>query len=80
MSDDQDRRLNSLDHMPVLQREMIAKGVEFENHFGTVSNCCPSRASFLRGQAAHNTNITHVRPPGYVFKLCLFSLYPCGSY
>lgn len=64
MSDDQDRRLGSLDYMPILQRELIGKGVEFENHYGTVSNCCPSRASFLRGQAAHSTNITHVRPPG----------------
>ncbi|PVI05728.1 arylsulfatase [Periconia macrospinosa] len=64
MSDDQDRQLGSLDYMPVLQKELVAKGVEFENHFGTVSNCCPSRASFLRGQAAHSTNITHVRPPG----------------
>ncbi|KAH7411555.1 arylsulfatase [Phaeosphaeria sp. MPI-PUGE-AT-0046c] len=64
MSDDQDRQLGSLDYMPVLQRELVGKGVEFENHFGTVANCCPSRASFLRGQAAHNTNVTHVRPPG----------------
>ncbi|KAH8666238.1 arylsulfatase [Ilyonectria robusta] len=64
MSDDQDRQLGSLNYMPALQRDMIAKGVEFSNHFATVSNCCPSRASLLRGQAAHSTNITHVRPPG----------------
>jgi N-acetylglucosamine-6-sulfatase len=64
MSDDQDRQLGSLSYMPILQRELVGKGVEFENHFGTVSNCCPSRASLLRGQAAHSTNITHVRPPG----------------
>ncbi|KAF4964609.1 hypothetical protein FZEAL_10853, partial [Fusarium zealandicum] len=64
MSDDQDRRLGSLDYMPALQRDLVGKGVEFTNHFATVSNCCPSRASLLRGQAAHSTNITHVRPPG----------------
>lgn len=64
MSDDQDRQLGSLNYMPALQRDMIAKGVEFSNHFATVSNRCPSRASLLRGQAAHSTNITHVRPPG----------------
>lgn len=64
MSDDQDRQLGSLDYMPTLQKELMGHGVEFENHFGTVSNCCPARASFLRGQAAHSTNITHVRPPG----------------
>lgn len=64
MSDDQDRLMDSCDYMPTLQREMVAKGTTFTNHYATVSNCCPSRASFLRGQAAHNTNITHVRPPG----------------
>lgn len=64
MSDDQDRLLNSLDYMPIVQREMVAKGTYFFNHFATVSNCCPSRASLLRGQMAHNNNITHVRAPG----------------
>ncbi|KAI1860469.1 hypothetical protein JX265_009868 [Neoarthrinium moseri] len=64
MSDDQDRLLNSCDYMPALQRELVAKGTTFTNHFATVSNCCPSRASLLRGQNAHNTNITHVRAPG----------------
>lgn len=63
MSDDQDRLLGSLDYMPAVQK-MMGDGVEFENHYGTISNCCPSRATFLRGQAAHSTNITHVRPPG----------------
>ncbi|KAK8135137.1 hypothetical protein PG984_007149 [Apiospora sp. TS-2023a] len=63
MSDDQDRLLGSMDYMPVVQK-MMGDGVEFENHYGTISNCCPSRATFLRGQAAHSTNITHVRPPG----------------
>jgi hypothetical protein len=33
MSDDQDRRLGSLDHMPILQKELVGKGVEFENHY-----------------------------------------------
>ncbi|KAJ3526385.1 hypothetical protein NM208_g11212 [Fusarium decemcellulare] len=64
ISDDQDRQLGSMDYMPALHRELMSKGVEFTNHFATVSNCCPSRASLLRGQAAHSTNITHVRPPG----------------
>ena len=66
LSDDQDRRLGSLEHMPVLQRELVAKGTEFINHYATVSLCCPSRASLLRGQQAHNTNITHVAGPAFV--------------
>lgn len=64
MTDDQDRRLGSMGYQTVLQDEIIAKGTEFTNHFGTVAQCCPARASVFRGQAAHNTNITHVNAPG----------------
>ncbi|KAI0021148.1 arylsulfatase [Xylariomycetidae sp. FL0641] len=64
MSDDQDRLLQSPSHMPALQELLVAQGTEFVNHYATVSNCCPSRASLLRGQNAHNNNITHVRFPG----------------
>lgn len=64
MTDDQDRRLGSLGFQTVLQDEIIAKGTEFTSHFGTVAQCCPARASVFRGQAAHNTNITHVNAPG----------------
>lgn len=62
MSDDQDRRLGSTDFQSILQHKVISKGTEYTNHFATVAQCCPSRASLLRGQAAHNTNITHVCP------------------
>ncbi|KAI1771206.1 arylsulfatase [Hypoxylon cercidicola] len=64
MTDDQDRRLGSTDYQYVLQREMIAKGTEFINHYATTANCCPSRTSLLRGQMVHNTNVTHVNAPG----------------
>ncbi|KAK8137013.1 arylsulfatase [Apiospora sp. TS-2023a] len=64
MSDDQDRRLGSTDFQSVLHREIFSQGVEFVNHFATTAQCCPSRASFLRGQAAHNTNVTNVHAPG----------------
>ncbi|PVI02577.1 arylsulfatase [Periconia macrospinosa] len=64
MSDDQDRRLGSTDFQGVLHREIFAQGVEFVNHFATIAQCCPSRASLLRGQAAHNTNVTNVHAPG----------------
>lgn len=73
MSDDQDRRLGSTDFQPVLKREIFDKGVQFVNHFATTAQCCPSRASLLRGQATHNTNITHVQGPGLVaFRPSLF--------
>ncbi|KAI1210551.1 arylsulfatase [Annulohypoxylon truncatum] len=63
-TDDQDLRLGSIDHMPILQKELIQKGTQFTNHYATIALCCPSRASLLRGQAAHNTNITNVDSPG----------------
>ena len=66
LSDDQDRRLGSMQFMQTLQNEMIAKGLEATNHFTTSAQCCPSRVTLLRGQAAHNTNITHVFSPGCV--------------
>jgi N-acetylglucosamine-6-sulfatase len=64
LSDDQDRRLGSMEFMATLQNEMIAKGLEATNHFTTSAQCCPSRVTLLRGQAAHNTNVTHVFSPG----------------
>lgn len=70
MSDDQDRRLFSTDFQPVLHRDIFSQGVEFTNHFATTAQCCPSRSSLLRGQAAHNTNVTHVVAPGCVSSVC----------
>ncbi|RSL94366.1 hypothetical protein CDV31_014354 [Fusarium ambrosium] len=64
MTDDQDRRLGSMDYQSVLQREVKAKGTEFINHYATTANCCPSRTSLMRGQMVHNTNVTHVNAPG----------------
>ncbi|KAF3011454.1 hypothetical protein E8E14_002409 [Neopestalotiopsis sp. 37M] len=63
-TDDQDLHLDSTTYQPILQREFTEKGTSFTNHFCTVAQCCPSRASLLRGQAAHNTNITYVLSPG----------------
>ena len=66
ISDDQDYRLGSLNYMSNVQKHIIGKGIEVKNHFGTVALCCPARATLLRGQAAHNTNVTHVGGPAYV--------------
>ncbi|KAK7993919.1 MFS transporter [Apiospora arundinis] len=69
MSDDQDRRLGSTDFQSVLHRDIYSQGVEFVNHFATTAQCCPSRASFLKGQAAHNTNVTNVHATGLTLVL-----------
>lgn len=50
--------------MNTLQKRVIGEGLNLANHFGTVSLCCPARATLFRGQAAHNTNLTHVGLPG----------------
>jgi N-acetylglucosamine-6-sulfatase len=63
-TDDQDLHLGSLVNMTRLHEKLIKQGTTFTNHWATVAQCCPSRASLFRGQAAHNTNITDVIAPG----------------
>lgn len=68
LADDMDRSL-----LPFVEKtnELIgAQGATFENFFITTPLCCPSRASILRGQYAHNTDILD-NAPGFVrfFKL-----------
>ncbi|KAL1925836.1 uncharacterized protein VTP21DRAFT_719 [Calcarisporiella thermophila] len=63
LTDDQDARLNSIDFMPKLQSLLVKQGISFTNHYTTVSLCCPARVSILRGQYAHNHNVTDVSPP-----------------
>lgn len=62
-TDDQDYRMNSLDYMPNVQKYLVQEGTVYENHYATIAVCCPSRVGLLRGQYAHNTNITDVLPP-----------------
>jgi arylsulfatase A-like enzyme len=45
------------DAMPALQNNLVSQGVEFTNMISTFPLCCPSRATILRGQYAHNTHI-----------------------
>ncbi|CDS13754.1 hypothetical protein LRAMOSA05928 [Lichtheimia ramosa] len=62
-TDDQDSQLDSLDYMPNLQKHLVKEGTLYENHYATIAVCCPSRVGLLRGQYAHNTNITDVGAP-----------------
>ena len=52
-----------LERMPNLREEMIEKGTSFENAFVTNSVCCPSRATTLKGQYAHNHQVLTNAPP-----------------
>ncbi len=47
----------SLPTMPKLKSLMTDQGTTCSNFFVTVSLCCPSRSTFLRGQYAHNTQV-----------------------
>jgi hypothetical protein len=47
----------SLPTMPKLKSQMADQGTACSNFFVTVSLCCPSRSTFLRGQYAHNTQV-----------------------
>jgi arylsulfatase A-like enzyme len=61
MTDDQDAA--SVASMEVVQRELVDEGVEFVNSFVGLSECCPSRVSFLTGQHAHNHGVETSKPP-----------------
>jgi N-acetylglucosamine-6-sulfatase len=63
LTDDQDLHMNSIQYQPAVQRHFAQEGSFFENHFCTISICCPSRVSLLTGKAAHNTNVTDVSLP-----------------
>ncbi|MCS6903470.1 MAG: sulfatase [Candidatus Bipolaricaulota bacterium] len=55
LTDDLDAR--SIEHMPKLKSLLIDQGLIFVNFFTSFPLCCPSRATVLRGQYAHNTKI-----------------------
>ena len=54
----------SMRQFPRLQSLLADHGVTFANYFVSLALCCPSRASLLRGQYAHNTHIFTNAPPG----------------
>ncbi len=52
-----DLNLDEIAVMPHLKSLLIDQGVNFSNYFVSVSLCCPSRTTTLRGQYSHNTQV-----------------------
>jgi N-acetylglucosamine-6-sulfatase len=61
MTDDQTSA--SLRVMPKTLRLLGQTGTTFSNNFATYPLCCPSRATFLTGQYAHNHGVLENQPP-----------------
>ncbi|MBD0328722.1 MAG: sulfatase [Thermoleophilia bacterium] len=61
MTDDQ--TVESLRVMPNVRRLLAREGTTFENAFASFPVCCPSRATFLTGQYAHNHGVMSNHPP-----------------
>lgn len=55
LTDDLDVR--SVAAMPNVRRLIAAEGLTFDDFFATTPLCCPSRATILRGQYAHNHGV-----------------------
>lgn len=55
LTDDQERGLDA--YMPSLQTLIGDRGLRFDRAYVTTSLCCPSRASILTGQYAHNHGV-----------------------
>jgi N-acetylglucosamine-6-sulfatase len=61
MTDDQ--TVESLRVMTNVKRLLRDRGTSFANSFVTFALCCPSRATFLTGQYAHNHGVLGNAPP-----------------
>ena len=55
MTDDQ--TLEQMSALPEVRRLIGTQGVKFKRFYVTDPLCCPSRATFLTGQYAHNTGV-----------------------
>lgn len=65
-----DQRYDTLWAMPIVQEQLVRRGVTFQNAFVTTPLCCPDRSSFLAGGFyAHNTGVlTNELPNGGALK------------
>ncbi len=61
MTDDQ--TVESMRVMSNVRRLLVRRGTNFTNSFVSLANCCPSRATFLTGQYAHNHRVLSNDPP-----------------
>ncbi len=57
MTDDQTVGMLSSSTMPKTTKQIVRKGTTFSQAIATTPTCCPSRASFLTGQYAHNHGV-----------------------
>jgi arylsulfatase A-like enzyme len=58
-----DQTVADLAVMPQTRALIGAAGVRFTRSFVSLSECCPSRATFLTGQYAHNHGVLDNEPP-----------------
>jgi arylsulfatase A-like enzyme len=58
-----DQRYDTLWAMPNVQKDLVGKGMQFNQGFVTNSLCCPSRTSILTGNYSHTTQIWKDSPP-----------------
>ncbi len=52
-----DQRADTLEYMPKLNELLVQRGTLFPNAIITTPTCCPSRATILTGQYAHNHGV-----------------------
>jgi arylsulfatase A-like enzyme len=65
-----DQTVESMRVMPNVKSLIADQGVTFDNSFVSYSLCCPSRATFLTGQYAHNHGVmSNAAPTGGYYKL-----------
>ena len=68
MTDDQTAA--AMRAMPITRQLIGGEGVTFDNSFVSYALCCPSRATFLTGQYAHNHHVLrNVWPLGGYYRL-----------
>lgn len=58
-----DQTMTDLASMPHVRALIADHGVSFTNSFVSLSQCCPSRATFLTGEYAHNHGVLTTQPP-----------------
>lgn len=61
MTDDQPNGM--LRALPRTRELVGGAGVRFDNYYVSYPLCCPSRATYLTGQYAHNNGVAHNGPP-----------------